>query len=628
MLLLAAASTLGAVPALPRLTTLQPGGTTQLAENVTVNVVFVGYRKGFGPQQINEAAFRAQLAPAGDTVVRDPLYYGLVQPTNLSFNYHYNLVYTNRSFEDAFFKHLSRIGQPGPITEYQAAYNDQWAATHQIEDNLYLDAPSVERWLAQNAGPLAKVDTRQYTVFFINWTSRPDFRHHVYTKMDEVDPDTGYNFGAERESRKIIAWGGTAPDDPQGGTGKESRLWFYDLSAGPESWTDNWDLDDADLDGDDVPDYRMPPVWEYGNTDGYRPFTSVSEDLGIITRWVAVNLLFTTSPLYDPAINGPKLPSHVQLDLNTYQADPSFNAQQYLNLEFVTSHLGALQPLNRFSAELNDAAFSGEAASVYQSWLTSFSPNPVSYYPNRLGDPFADLFLYACDHQNQFLEQNDDYELPVYLYSTTDEELNGDGLLGYADDDYTSGTQSYVFGFTAPLFRELGYGNSGTVVHEVGHHLGMSHPHDGFDPESGFDYGAAGGAYFTWTGDESNSVMGYLDLNYDFGQFDRDNMNRNLTAVYLNQANAILGQIAALPAASRVVTLLRQADTSAAAARSLLRAHRYPAATAQARDAYQMVAGAAARLGLEIRPAKRLQCPPVGTPAASLEAIDGHHHRR
>jgi hypothetical protein len=232
VLLLTAASTLGAAPALPRLTTLRPGGATELAENVTVNVVFVGYRKGAGPQQINEAAFRSQLSAGGSTVVRDPLYYNVVQPTHLSFNYHYNLVYANRAFEDAFFKHLTRIGQPGPITDYQAAYNDQLAATHHIEDNLYLDAPSVERWLAQNAGPLAKVDTRQYTVFLINWASRPDFRHHVYVKTDEPDPDTGYNFGVERQSRKLMAWGGTAPDDPQGGTGMESRVWFYDLSAG------------------------------------------------------------------------------------------------------------------------------------------------------------------------------------------------------------------------------------------------------------------------------------------------------------------------------------------------------------------------------------------------------------
>ena len=66
--------------------------------------------------------------------------------------------------------------------------------------------------------------------------------------MEEPDPNTGYNFGASRESRKMMAWGGTAAKDPQNGTGKVSRV--YDLSTGPKYWTGNYDLTTADLDGD------------------------------------------------------------------------------------------------------------------------------------------------------------------------------------------------------------------------------------------------------------------------------------------------------------------------------------------------------------------------------------------
>ena len=86
-------------------------------------------------------------------------------------------------------------------------------------------------------------------MFFVNWCGRDDFKFHVYTKTDEPDPDTGYNFGIERDSRKMIAWGGTTPDDEESGLGSLHRIWFYDLSAGPEGWTDNWNVDD---------DYRLP----------------------------------------------------------------------------------------------------------------------------------------------------------------------------------------------------------------------------------------------------------------------------------------------------------------------------------------------------------------------------------
>ena len=74
--------------------------------------------------------------------------------------------------------------------------------------------------------PPAGVDTSKYTVFFHNWYGQPGFRFHVYTRTDVTDPDTGYNFGLVRASRKMVAWGGTPV-----ASGPVRRLWFYDFSA-------------------------------------------------------------------------------------------------------------------------------------------------------------------------------------------------------------------------------------------------------------------------------------------------------------------------------------------------------------------------------------------------------------
>jgi hypothetical protein len=63
----------------------------------------------------------------------------------------------------------------------------------------------------------------------------------------------------------MIAWGG-----------RSSRIWFYDLSAGPESSTNNWIVDD------DQTEYHMPPVWEY-RAGGYRA-PSVLTDLARVAR--------------------------------------------------------------------------------------------------------------------------------------------------------------------------------------------------------------------------------------------------------------------------------------------------------------------------------------------------------
>ena len=211
------------------------------------------------------------------------------------------------------------------MTEWQQAYNDQLRNVLNVTDNRWIDAPKVEKRLIDTAP--AGVDTRQPTIFLINWHGRKDFRFHVYSKAGEPDPDTGTDFGADRDTRKIVAWGGTTPDDEETGLGRRgvNRVWFYDLSAGPESWGGNFDVDDADLDGDGIADYRIPVSWEYGS---YRPKSALPHDLGKVVRYVGLDLLFTSSPLYPPYFTADRLPDRVDLDTNTAEGLPGVDASR------------------------------------------------------------------------------------------------------------------------------------------------------------------------------------------------------------------------------------------------------------------------------------------------------------
>ncbi len=212
----------------------------------------------------------------------------------LSFDFRYDLTFAGQRFTDDYFSYLASIATPGDLTLPQVWYNDNATNVLDVTGPVgYIDAPSAENWLLSNAHRLDVDTNKAYTVFFVNWYGRDDFQFHVYTKTDEPDPDTGYNFGVERDSRKLIAWGGS-----------HGRAWFYDLSAGPEIWTDNWYVDGADVDGDGYDDYRMPPIWEY-TAGGFRDPADLGYDLGLVTRFVAINLLFTSSPLYDPMVSSP-----------------------------------------------------------------------------------------------------------------------------------------------------------------------------------------------------------------------------------------------------------------------------------------------------------------------------------
>lgn len=574
-LVAASAGPAGAQGKQPDLTYLSPGGQPTLVEKVPVNVVFVGYE----PSQVAKNAFLAELAPTYEPVVRSRLSYGVTEKLGITYKYDYRLNYADRSYEDRFFRKLGELAKPAPLTTFQQAYNDQANNVLDIAANNHIDAPSVEKWLAFN--PPRGVDTRRNTVYFINWYGRSDFKHHVYTKTGEPDPDTGYDFGANRDSRKLIAWGGTTADDEETGLGATRRVWFHDLSAGPESWTSNYDVDNPDLDGDGVVDYRMPPTWEY-TADGFRSPAALAGDLGKITRYVALNLLFTTSPLYPVELPAAEPPKTLNIDDNTYEGWPGVDASElYTTPSLLKAELAELRWRNRWSYDTQDLPYDSRAQECYQGLLTGESCYPDTGFP-----AFANLYLYNRENLDRALDDQGkvDYEIPLFNYAV------GEGVdvpaLGFADDDYVTGDQTYVFSFISPDVVESGYGLTTTQIHEVGHHLGMSHPHDGYDSASGVDYAPVNEFYYANAGDENNSMMSYIDVNWDFSQFDRDNNDRFLTAAYWEAAN----RLAATVPHGKGRTSLRTADALLGLAKKAFAVHEYRAAYAFAEKAYDAVA--------------------------------------
>jgi hypothetical protein len=527
------------------LSTLKPGAFREIPQKLNVNVVFIGYGQGTGAREVDPGKFRAGLPQQYRTVNRIPSLYsefagGDKEFSGNRFNYQYNLKFARKNFEDRFFQYLSSIAVKKPLSLFQQLYNSQDARSLTIptDGGYWIDAPKVEKWLAQNAWQLG-VNTREYTTFFINWYGRSDFKFHVYTKTNEPDPDTGYNFGELRSSRKMIAWGGTTPNDEENGLGSLHRIWFHDLSAGPESNTGQYDITNADLDGDDELDYRMPPIWDYGNTKGYRPFDDLSGDLSKVMRYVAINLLFTASPLYRVQITPPTQPESLEIDVNMFEGDAVTRGLDFVQAKLLKDELSDLQPLNTFVTSLKS-----QPISQIEPEYRCYSEQPFSAPCAAVGGSIsgAALFIYTLVNNLALPTPKAQYRLPALAFNI-DQSFTAP-FLGLADDDFLTGAQSQVYAVSSSAQKAAGYGFTTTLIHEVGHHLAMSHPHDGFDYEQNIDYGPGGDTFFAWAGDESNSMMSYIDLNWDFSQFDRDNMNRYLTSGYINNANTILGQFA------------------------------------------------------------------------------------
>jgi hypothetical protein len=594
--------------AVPELTTLRPGQFREINQDLQVNIVFVGYEQGTGPRDINEAAFRAGLPNRYRAMAITP---SLYIPSNdeddqiwngNSYDYNYNLVYANQAFEDAYFSFLSANSTACGNSFYQDYYNTQQTRSLDVVNNICIGATTAEKWLALNAGPMLGVNTTKYTIFYINWYGRSDFRFHAYVPYDypDPDPDTGAFWG--QDELYMIAWGGTTPDDDQNGLGSLRRIWFLDLSAGPEYNISNCLLDSSEVFGIIGPGaYSLPPIWEYGNMTAYRPFNDLSGDLSKMTRYVALDSLFTTSPAYSPGLSPPKLPENIQLDLTIFNGDPTTNPSDFLKIDRVVSEISDLQPTSSFTAEVTEKPFSGRLKDVYLcAYPATFGIPTAPCYGNREGSGrgFRDMFLYIRDHELQYVEGDGDYEVPVFTFFVPTEIETA--FEGQAVDNQIDGTQAYNFVVSSTFDHET-HGTTETTIHEIGHHLGMGHPHNGFDYEGFRTYSSNRPTFhYVWAGDQSDTVMSYMYTSNNFSQFDRDNMNRWMTAVYINQANKILARIVSSPLAAQVDNILSSADTEAASALASYDNMDYRLAVEKSKSAYQRVVAAAAQINIAI----------------------------
>jgi hypothetical protein len=560
---------------------LTPGQQVTLTQAIPINLVFIGYSAA----DINKTDLSSWLPATYTPVVRYPQFYGLTgRDMGLQYNFSYRYYFMNNLYSNGFFAYLRSIGVSKGRTYYQNAYNAMANNNLNVTNPvLNIDAPSVEKYLASTLNMNAKT----YTIVFINWYSRPDFRFHVYTKMDEPDPDTLYNFGALRGSRKMIAWGGSS-----------NRLWFYDLSAGPEAWAGSYDVDNADLDGDGNADYRLPPIWEYA-AGGYRDPGELSSDLGMVTRFVGIDLLFTPSPLYDPMASAPGYGGRKIIHVNMMEDDPASLGIDWINKSFVKSTYQAFEPYYSWDVAMTHVNPIDAAAQNAFRIFNGLSGAADCWNP--YGDPFAELFCFFDANRATYIPAYHpaDYVAGFHAFNTTDTNMGWNyGLLGFSDDNWIDGTPSYVFQFDTAGYRAMGYGFTSTTIHEGGHHFGLSHPHDGWDSEWAFDYGGTGDLYFAQSGDESNTVMHYMDLTTKFGRFNLDSMGRYETAGYLNWSNELLAALQADPNYSSISAYVVQAEAYATTSLASFNIWNYTVSATFAKRAYWSLAHAAGILGI------------------------------
>jgi hypothetical protein len=314
--------------------------------------------------------------------------------------------------------------------------------------------------------------------------------------------------------------------------------------------------------------------------------------------------LFTTSPLYDPLYTAPEPGGEKIVHIEMFEDDPASMGTDWIDTNFARNQFAKFEPYYDWQVNLEDNnPIDAPAQRALRIWGTLLAEDDCW---NDYGDPFAELFCFFDLNFDDYVPAYDegDYVAPFFEFNTTADNLGPNfGLLGYADDNWVDGTQTYVFAFDTADYRDIGYGFSTTTIHEGGHHFGLSHPHDGYDSETGVDYNSEGDFYFAWSGDESNTIMHYMDLSAEFGKFDQDNMYRYEFAGYMNWANDLVDDIIGHPDYAKVQPLIRKAKLRAQLAERYFERWDYLRAVTNARAVYELVWQAAETLGIETTPA-------------------------
>ena len=463
---------------------LEPGERADLDEKVPVNFVFVGYDRN----DVDAGKFLAGLPSEYKPVVRSRYFYNeSIEQISARPELHLRLqrhVRRRRLREEvlrvpvgrgearaahglpeALQRQLAQVLQTRPKGEPQPC---QRGGRTRYQEELPHKRPCRREVARRRTRPRASTRERN-TVFFINWWGdgkkpRAGFKHHVYTKTNEPDPDTGFDFGQEADSRKLIAWGGTTAEDEESGLGSTRRVWFHDLSAGPDSFTDNWNVDDPDLTGDGVRDYRLPPIWEYFTPGGYR--SGLEADRRPRPRSRATSPSTCSSPARRctrPSSRRGCCRTRSTSTSTPSRASPAGTPpKRYQTPGLVLDEVERAPP-----PALHHRPAGPGLRGQGQGAATCSSLRGSACYPEKYpGYPAeANLFLYGAEQPRQSYSTTSrtsaEYEAALLNWAVEDGEncQTSPPLLGFADDNYRDGTQSFIFSFVSPAIAEAATGS-------------------------------------------------------------------------------------------------------------------------------------------------------------------------
>ena len=353
-----------------------------------------------------------------------------------------------------------------------------------------------------------------YTIYFLKPSTDKVNYFHTYGTIG-TDPDTGIEFVQEG----MMGFGGNY------------RFYFIDLSAGPWIYP-YW--------------YFHQNIYDIETKDEYHEF---------IAKYVnnALLLLFTPSYLYNPVYQSNHEIDIFLIDMTAGRVFQDIS-NEFINKSVIESAFAKLIPYVDWTSEIEGHMFDSLPRELQRSILRSLTFTDVEGSEGiiivKSSDLITELNKWIVSNlpieQLEMMEEESEKTIfiPVVLFVFDKSAYVDDApTLGKAvpdPDDNTIPCCAIVAQDKHTLFN-TGAGLSGVTIHEMGHVLGLRHPHDGHSPTEG--------EFIDWFFDWSYTPMTYsspsslgcgpslrcgLVIN-EFGQFNYDALDRGMVLNLLNQ---------------------------------------------------------------------------------------------
>ncbi len=473
--------------------------------------------------------------------------------TGVAFNFNFQLVFADNSTVSKFASFLNGIGieQDSDLTggtptppNLPNPYFSNSSTTVATVRNFFYDANKVQSWLSSNLTLFGGSPVPGYTLlvadlhnFGLPYFSYADYQNyntpcrfpcgpskiaeaHYYNRT-VTDPDLGLVI----RKHYMTGWGG------------DSRFYYLDLSAGPSYDTNELPVQVA---------ARLRNV-DLASAYGKTWITEYAADY----VYGAINNLFAADQIYPVNYSQKYSFQLFVIDNRTsFEKSQGPRISSTLNVTIIKSQLASILPFSNVTVlvKFTDiASYPGLASVIANS--TTHIIDPVTGHPVVDARPVWNwLSTNGQGHISQFINVSrttQEIDIPAFIFA-----FNNTYNFGFTIKDgvFSREDPSSIFGVAlgdmvlishgqadlrAGDNTTLWYGQYGrgvgftrSIIHELGHMIGLMHP---------FQYDQ--------TEDFTNSVMAYYPDSSTYSQFDKDTILRGVNDELLIFANQTLASI-------------------------------------------------------------------------------------